>query len=86
VKYAWIEGHRDQFTVARMCRQLEVSRTGYCQWRKREPSERSIAKRRWMQRWQRSTRAVSAVMAGHGSCVICAIAGFKSAMNEFERV
>ena len=43
MKYAWIEGHRDQFTVARMCRQLEVSRSGYCQWRKRQPSERSIA-------------------------------------------
>jgi putative transposase len=43
VKYAWIEEHRDQFSVTRMCRQLDVSRTGYCQWRKREPSERSIA-------------------------------------------
>jgi putative transposase len=43
VKYAWIEENRDQFSVTRMCRQLEVSRTGYCQWRKREPSERSMA-------------------------------------------
>jgi len=43
VKYAWIEEHRDEFRVAHMCRQLNVSRTGYCQWRKREPSERSIA-------------------------------------------
>ena len=43
MKYVWIEGHRDQFSVARMCRQLEVSRTGYCQWRQRKPSERSVA-------------------------------------------
>jgi putative transposase len=43
VKYAWIEEHRDQFSVTRMCRQLETSRTGYCQWRQREPSERSMA-------------------------------------------
>jgi len=43
VKYVWIEGHRDRYDVARMCRQLEVSRTGYCQWRKRKPSERSVA-------------------------------------------
>jgi len=43
VKYVWIEGHRDQYEVARMCRQLEVSRTGYCQWRQRKPSERSVA-------------------------------------------
>jgi transposase InsO family protein len=43
VKYAWIEEHRDQFSVTRMCRQLDTSRTGYCQWRKRKPSERSLA-------------------------------------------
>lgn len=43
MKYAWIEGHRDQFSVARMCRQLDVSRTGYCQWRTRPPSARTVA-------------------------------------------
>jgi len=43
VKYAWIEEHRDQFPVTRMCRQLGVSRTGYCQWRTRAPSDRSMA-------------------------------------------
>ena len=43
MKYAWIEEHRDQFSVTRMCRQLDVSRTGYCQWRTREPSERARA-------------------------------------------
>jgi transposase InsO family protein len=43
VKYAWIDEHRDRFTVARMCRQLDVSRSGYCQWRVRRPSNRSIA-------------------------------------------
>ena len=43
MKYAWIEEQRDQFSVTRMCRQLEVSRTGYCQWRTRPASERSMA-------------------------------------------
>lgn len=43
MKYAWIEAHRDQYDVARLCRQLGVSRTGYCQWRKRAPSERARA-------------------------------------------
>ena len=43
MRYAWIEGHRDQFSVTRMCRQLDVSRTGYCQWRKRKPSVRAMA-------------------------------------------
>jgi putative transposase len=43
VKYAWIDEHRDCFSVARMCRQLEVSRTGFCQWAKRPASPRACA-------------------------------------------
>ena len=43
MRYAWIEEHCDQFKVTRMCRQLEVSRTGYCQWRGRAPSDRAVA-------------------------------------------
>lgn len=42
MKYAWIDSNRDQFSVARMCRLLAVSRTGYCQWRSRAPSDRAI--------------------------------------------
>lgn len=41
MKYAWIKQHRDRFSVSRMCRQLGVSRSGYCQWRMRLPSTRS---------------------------------------------
>ena len=41
MRYAWIEGHRDEFCVTRMCRVLNVSRSGYCQWRVREPSDQS---------------------------------------------
>jgi hypothetical protein len=43
VKYAWMETHSGLFSVSRMSRLLDVSRTGYCQWRVRAPSERSIA-------------------------------------------
>jgi putative transposase len=43
VRYAWIERHRDDYTVARMCRHLDVSPTGYQQWRKRPPSDRATA-------------------------------------------
>jgi putative transposase len=43
VRYAWIEQHRDEYAVTRLCRHLEVSRTGYQQWRKRPPSARAMA-------------------------------------------
>lgn len=42
MRYAWIEEHRDQFSVTRMCRVLAVSRSGYCQWRTRAPSDRAM--------------------------------------------
>ena len=43
MKYAWIESNRDQFPVARLCRSIGVSRSGYCQWRGRPSSDRAIA-------------------------------------------
>lgn len=43
MKYAWIDAHRDQYSVSRLCRVLGVSRSGYCQWRCRAPSPRSQA-------------------------------------------
>ena len=43
MRYTWIESHRDQYSVSRLCRLLEVSRTGYLQWRGRPCSDRSLA-------------------------------------------
>ena len=43
MKYAWIDQHRDESTVSRLCRVLAVSRSGYCQWRVRGPSARTLA-------------------------------------------
>ena len=82
VKYAWIEEHRDQFSVTRMCRQLEVSRTGYCQWRTRAPSERSMAN-------AALDAQVAAIHAGSQAQLrsaahrarVCASRAFRSATN-----
>jgi hypothetical protein len=40
--YGLIHAERASIPVARACRVLEVSRSGYCQWLHAEPSERSI--------------------------------------------
>jgi putative transposase len=41
VKYAWIEQHRDSFSVIVMCRVLGVSKSGFYKWLKATPSPRA---------------------------------------------
>jgi len=45
VKYAFIERHRKTFRVERMCSVLDVSRSGYYEWRDRPESRRCQADR-----------------------------------------
>ena len=45
MKYAWIDQQSDSQAIARLCRLLGVSRTGFLQWRSREPSKRDIENR-----------------------------------------
>ena len=41
MKYAFVRAHRPEFRISRMCQVLQVSRSGYYDWRDREESERS---------------------------------------------
>jgi len=41
MKYKFVDRHRAQFTITRMCEVLEISSSGYYDWRDRPESERS---------------------------------------------
>jgi len=45
VKYAWIEAQAGWQPIARLCKVLGVSRSGFMQWRDRGPSDRERANR-----------------------------------------
>ncbi len=49
MKYKFIEAHREEYAVKIMCRVLDVSRSGYYDWRKRKPSARDRANARLLE-------------------------------------
>jgi putative transposase len=46
VKYAWIETHRAEHPVSRLCRLMSVSRSGFLQWCDRHASDREQSNQR----------------------------------------
>lgn len=43
MKYTFIRAHKTEFQVGRMCRVLDVKRSGYYAWQRRKPSSRAQA-------------------------------------------
>ncbi|MGE3978957.1 MAG: IS3 family transposase [Nitrospira sp.] len=59
MRYAFIQGHQHEFRVTRMCRVLQVSRSGFYSWCRRVPSARSQADAQlleWMRALHQHTR------------------------------
>ncbi len=50
MKYQFIEKHRSEFTVKKMCHTLDISTSGYQHWNARPPSARSIRKKQLKER------------------------------------
>jgi len=50
MKYQFIENHRSEFTVKKMCQMLNISESGYQHWKKRDPSDQQLRRERLKQR------------------------------------
>jgi len=50
MRFAFIEDHRDEFPVTRMCKVLNVSSSGYYAWRKRPVSAREMANQQLLEK------------------------------------
>ena len=50
MKYQFIENHRSEFTVTKMCQMLKISMSGYQHWKTREPSDQEVRREQLKQR------------------------------------
>ncbi len=50
MKYQFIEGHRSEFTVKKMCLMFKISVSGYHHWKRKKPSSRVVKNQRLKKR------------------------------------
>ncbi len=86
MKYAWIDQHSDSQAIARLGRLVGVSRTGFLQWRSREPSKRDIENRVLDAHVAIIHAEQSNGMVGFAALGNCVTKGSKWAMSEFDSV
>ncbi|HYP68636.1 MAG TPA: IS3 family transposase [Thiobacillaceae bacterium] len=56
MKYAFIRQHEDQFSTVRLCKVMQVSRSGYYAWRERPEGEQATSSRELLQHIHRVHR------------------------------
>lgn len=67
MKYAFMQAHLQEFRLTRMCRVLQVSRSGFYAWRDRGPSARTQANQHLTERI-RGLHQQTREAYGHGKC------------------
>ena len=50
MRYGFVQAHQQEFRLTRMCRILQVSRSGFYAWQRRETSARAQANQRLIER------------------------------------
>ena len=50
MKYGFVQAHQQEFRLTRLCRVLQVSRSGFYAWQRRQPSARTQANQRLIER------------------------------------
>ncbi len=69
MRYAWIDQQRDCYPLKLLCRVLQVARSGYYAWRRREPSRSAQRRQQIGQAAQESHRDSHGTTA-IGRCIV----------------
>jgi len=66
VRYHWIDRHREAFAVRTMCRVLEVSHSGYYDWRRQPATDHPVLRGRRVLRQDKLARQIEAARDSRG--------------------